>query len=100
MDAGPIPHPADDILSAYRLKQLDERAAGAVRKHLDECDVCRRRVAAAVQPTADVTRTYISPGTPPQPATRPLPAALADHPDYAIKRVLGRGGMGVVYLAH
>ena len=27
-----------------------------------------------------------------------LPPGLANHPDYAIKRVLGRGGMGLVYL--
>jgi len=34
----------------------------------------------------------------PIPATA-LPPGLAEHPDYVIKRELGWGGMGVVYLA-
>jgi hypothetical protein len=85
MESIPSSHPTEQTLSAFGQGKLGGGAAAAVNEHLMDCSECRKRVArfAAAPAPADA-----------------LPPGLAEHPDYQVRRELGRGGMGVVYLAH
>ena len=45
MEVPPAVHPTQQILDAFGLGKLDERATEAVGQHLESCPSCRRRVA-------------------------------------------------------
>jgi serine/threonine protein kinase len=118
--AAPV-HPHEQILQSFVMGKLDDTLATSVKRHLESCDDCRRRVA-KVSSESFVTRLKVADGgaepsgplvssdtwlsmlagnasaTAPPPADT-LPPGLVDHADYAVIRELGQGGMGTVYLA-
>jgi serine/threonine protein kinase len=111
-------HPTAQSLALFGRGNLPEAQAATVAAHLETCDACRQAVAGlppdsflgkvqAAKPSGTILPSGArrSPDAVPAAVSRPparvldLPPELANHPKFRIVRELGRGGMGVIYLA-
>lgn len=101
--------PGTNDLERFAERTLDDAARAAVAAHIESCPACRRdaaevlenlQIVAPLRRAMESAGGYGGPGAPSDGvATGGNEAPLARVGSFRIVRELGRGGMGVVYLA-
>jgi eukaryotic-like serine/threonine-protein kinase len=92
---------SDEELRQYVDHKLDKKTHALLQAHVEDCESCRQRMAEQAHTQPRTPPPLATPATPAQRRRRPrrtrAPGTTVSR--YAISKLVGEGGMGIVYVA-